>query len=165
MGSYLRKFVRGYSSIVAPIHNLLRDKRFASKRAGKLLVPWGKEHDKALAALIEALTSPPILVLPDWEAPFQLHTDASELGAGAALTQDVRGAERVIGYSSHRWSKADAKRSATEREVMAVLWAIEQHRPYSWGRKFFLTTDCFVAVQEPNPLGEASPVGAQADGI
>ncbi|CAN0470597.1 unnamed protein product, partial [Scytosiphon promiscuus] len=61
MGSYLRKFVKGYSSIVAPNSNLLRDKRFASKRARKLLVPWGEEQDKALAALIEVLTSPSIL--------------------------------------------------------------------------------------------------------
>ena len=142
MGSYRRKFVRGYSSNVAPISNLLRDKRFASKRAKKLLVPWGEEQDKALAALIEILKSPPILALSNWGAKFQLHTDASELGAGAALTQDVRGTERVIGYSSHRWSRADARRSATEREVMVVLWAIEQHRPYLWGKKFRHITDC-----------------------
>ena len=39
MGSYLRKFVRGYSSVVAPISNPLRDKRFASMRGGAFLVP------------------------------------------------------------------------------------------------------------------------------
>ena len=142
MGSYLRKFVRGYSSLVAPISDLLRDKRFASKRARRLPVPWGAEQDKALRALIEFLTSPLILALPNWEVIFRLHTDASELGAGAALTQETRGAERVIGYASHRWSRTDAKRSATEREVMAVLWAIQHHRPYLWGRKFVLITDC-----------------------
>ena len=131
MGSYFRKFVRGYSSIVAPISNLLRDKWFASKRARKLLVPWGEEQDKAVAALTEILTWPPILALPDWGAHFQLDTDASELGA--ALTQNVRGTERGIEYSSHRWSRADARQSATERDIMEVLWTIEQHRPYLWG--------------------------------
>ena len=59
MTGYLRKFVPRYSALVAPISNLLRDKRFATKRARKLKVPWGKEQDKALAALILALTSPP----------------------------------------------------------------------------------------------------------
>ena len=52
MGSYLRKFVKGYSSIVAPISNVLRDKRFASKRARKFLMPWEEEQDKAIVALI-----------------------------------------------------------------------------------------------------------------
>ena len=58
MTGYLRKVVPRYSALVAPISNLLRDKRFATKRARKLKVPWGKEQDKALAALILALTSP-----------------------------------------------------------------------------------------------------------
>ena len=102
MGSYLRKFVRGYSSLVVPISDLLRSKRFASKRERRLPVLWGAEQDKALKALIEFLTSPPILALLDWEATFQLHTEDGELGAGAALTHDTRETERVIGYASHR---------------------------------------------------------------
>ena len=142
MGSYLRKFVPRYSSIAAPISDLLGDKRFASKRARKLTMPWGVDEDKALKALIELPTSPLILALPYWETTFQLHTGASELGAGAALTQVTRGKERAIGYASHRFSRTDAKRSATEREVMAVLWAIQHFRPYLWRRKFVLFTNC-----------------------
>lgn len=101
MTGYLRKCVRQYSALLAPISTLLRDKRFASKRARKLKVPWGEEQDKALAALILALTPPPILAMPLWDQPFQLHTDASELGAGAALTQTREGSERVVGYASN----------------------------------------------------------------
>ena len=144
MRIYLKKFVRGYSSLVVPISDLLRSKRFASKRERRLPVLWGAEQDKALKALIEFLTSPPILALLDWEATFQLHTDTSELGAGAALTQDIRETERVIGYASHRWSRADAKRSAAEREVMAVLRDIQRHRSYLWRMKFVLMTDCMA---------------------
>ena len=55
---------------------------------------WGAEQDKVVKALIEFPTSPPILALPDWQATFQLHTDASELGAGLALTQDTRNRTR-----------------------------------------------------------------------
>ena len=54
-------------------------------------MPWSVEQDKALKALVELLTSLLILALPNWEVTFQLHTDASELGAGAALTQVTRG--------------------------------------------------------------------------
>ena len=127
MTGYLRKFVPRYSALVAPISDLLRDKRFASKRARRLKVPWGEEQDKALAGLVQALTSPPILAMPDWNSLFQLHTDASELGAGAV-----------------RWSRTDARRSPTEREVMAVLWAVTHFRPYVWG--FTLVTDCSALI-------------------
>ena len=40
-------------------------------------MPWGEEQDRALAALILALTLPPILAMPDWNKSFQLQTDAS----------------------------------------------------------------------------------------
>ena len=144
MTGYLRKFVPQYSAVVAPISNLLRDKRLPSKRAKKFKVPWGEEQDKALGALILALTSPPILAIPDWDKSFQLHMDASESGAGAVLTQIHEGSERVLEYASYRWSRADARRSLTEREVVAVLWAVDHFRPYVWGRRFTLITDCLA---------------------
>ena len=49
-------------------------------------MPWGAEQDKALKALTHLLTSLPMLALLDWEDACQLHTDANELGAGAAVT-------------------------------------------------------------------------------
>ena len=103
-------------------------------------MPCSKEQDKALAALILALTSPPILAMLHWDKPCQLHTDASELGAGVVITQIRKGSERVL--CSHRWSRADGKRSRTKREVIAVLWAVDHFRPYVWGRRLTLITDC-----------------------
>ena len=104
-------------------------------------MPWGEEQDKALAALVFALISPPILAIPDWYKPFQLHTDAIGLGA-AALTQIREGSERVLGYATKSSVVlADAKRSPTERGVMAVLRAVDYFRPYMWDRRFTLITD------------------------
>jgi len=88
------------------------------------------------------LTSPPILALPVWTEPFSLSTDASEIGAGAVLTQCIEGVEKVIAYGSKRWSRGDSKRSATDRECMAVMWAVNKFQPYFWGRPFTLITDC-----------------------
>ncbi|CAN0060995.1 unnamed protein product, partial [Choristocarpus tenellus] len=50
--------------------------------------------------------------------------------------------EHVVAYASHRWSKTDSRRAPTERECMAILWAVEYFRSYIWGRKFTLVTDC-----------------------
>ena len=77
-----------------------------------------------------------------WDKPFVLHTDASAAGAGAALTQEHEGVERGIAYASYRWSATDARRGATDRECMAVLWAVAHFRPYLVGRSFALVTDC-----------------------
>lgn len=74
-----------YSSIVAPITNLLRDKWFASKRARKPLLSWSEEQDKAFPALTNVVTSPPILALSDWKSPFQPRTDASDTGLEVAV--------------------------------------------------------------------------------
>ena len=59
--------------------------------------------EKSKTSLIE-VTSPPILALPVWTEPFSLSTDASEIGAGAMLTQCIEGVENVIAYGSKRWS-------------------------------------------------------------
>ena len=86
MTEYLRHFVPKYSTVVAPISDLLRDPRFRTKREKKEKVLWGEEQNEAFDALIEALTSPPILALPVWTEPFSLSTDASEIRAEAVPT-------------------------------------------------------------------------------
>lgn len=87
MGGYLRSFIPSFSMFVAAISNLLCDKRFQGKKTCKAKVPWAKLQSEAMAKLIELLIDPAILALPDWNKPFELHTDASEIGAGAVLTQ------------------------------------------------------------------------------
>ena len=121
MTEYLRQFVPQYSTVVAPISDLLRDPRFRTKRAKKKKVPWGEEQNKAFNALIEAWTSPPILALPVWTELFSLSTDASEIRAGAVLTQCIEEVEKAIAYGSKRWSRGNSKRSATDSERMAVM--------------------------------------------
>ena len=87
MAGYLMKFVPNCSSVLAPISGLLRDSRFCCKNARRVKVLWGQAQTEAMETLVNSLTSPPILALPDWNKPFRLHTDASETGAGAVLTQ------------------------------------------------------------------------------
>lgn len=143
MAGFPRRFVPRFSETVAPLTDILRnDPRFASKKGRKLAIYWVPAQDEALAQLIHCLSSPPVQVLPNWHEPFVLHTDASEVGGGAALTQIQDSIERVIAFASHRWSRTDARRSPTEREAAAVLWAVEHFRHYLWGRRFTLVTDC-----------------------
>ena len=55
-----------FSALTAPITDLLRDKKFSSKRARKLRVPWGAAQTEAFQAVISALITHPVLAVPDW---------------------------------------------------------------------------------------------------
>ena len=127
--------------LAVPLTDILRNKAFVSKRARRAPIPWSEQHQHAFLSLMSALTSFPILAFSMWDKPFCLHQNASAEGAGAALTRENEGSETVVAFSSHRWSRTDSRRGATERECMAVLWAVVYFRPILSGRRFTLVTD------------------------
>ena len=88
------------------------------------------------------LVTTPILAYPDFNRPFILDTDASDIGIGAVLSQrDEEGRERVVAYASRTLSKAERKYCVTRRELLAVVAFTQHFRPYLLGREFLLRTD------------------------
>eukprot|EP00903_Cladosiphon_okamuranus_P006352 g6222.t1 len=142
MTNFMRDFVEGFSAKIAPLSDILRNKDFSTKQARNKPIPWGKAQDEAFDAIIRALVSPPVLLPPDWDQPFTLHTDASEIAAGAALTQEIENRDAVIGYGSKRWTPAEARHAPTIREVRGVLFGLDHFRTYLLHRPFTLVVDC-----------------------
>lgn len=79
MADYYRKFVRNFGVIAKPLTNLLRKNE---------PYVWTPVHDEAFATLKHALTTTPVLALPDFTKQFIIETDASEKGVGAVLQQE-----------------------------------------------------------------------------
>jgi RNase H-like domain found in reverse transcriptase/Integrase zinc binding domain/Integrase core domain len=87
------------------------------------------------------LTSEEVLAFPNYDAPFQIHTDASDVAIGAVLTQIQNGVERPIAFYSKKLNSAQRNYSTTERECLGVVLAVEKFRPYVEGSKFDVITD------------------------
>ncbi|MGR0272104.1 ribonuclease H family protein, partial [Klebsiella pneumoniae] len=77
-----------------------------------------------------------MLVYPDFHDPFILATDASSMALGAVLSQVRDGEERPICYASRQLRGPEKNYSATELELLAVIWATRQFRCYLLGREF-----------------------------
>lgn len=134
--SWYRRFIPNFSSLAAPLNKLTSQ--------GKNAPPfvWTEEANAAFLKLKDCLISSPVLSCPDYSQPFQVHTDASDYGVGAVLTQIIDGDEKVIAYMSKSLSAQERNYSATERETLAVLIALEHWRCYlDNGLKFLVYTD------------------------
>ena len=70
-----------------------------------------------------------------------LDTDASDVAAGAVLSQLQEGQEKVIAYGSRAFSAEEKNYCVTRRELLAIVWSMENYRYYLYGKKFVVRTD------------------------
>ncbi|XP_062093501.1 uncharacterized protein LOC133799503 [Humulus lupulus] len=83
----------------------------------------------------ESLTLTPIIQPPNWELPFEIMCDASDYAVGAVLGQRVGKVPHVIYYASRTLNDAQLNYYTTERELLAVIFALEKIRSYLIGTK------------------------------
>ena len=88
------------------------------------------------------MVTAPILVFPDWDKPFHVHVDASAIALGIVLTQPGdRGIDHPITYSRRKLSTTEKNYTTTEREGLAMVYALQKFRHYLLGAPFKMFTD------------------------
>ena len=129
---YYHKFIPQFSKISKPLTGLLKkDKPFI----------WSEEQQTAFETLRDILLSPIILQYPDFTKDFIVTTDASNHSVGAILSQGEIGQDLPISYASRTLNSAEGNYNTTEKELLAIIWAVKHFRPYIYGRKFKIVTD------------------------
>ena len=123
-----------------PLNTLISGDNANQKKA---LVDWIPECQLAFDQLKDFCASTPILAYADYKKPFQLQTDASDLGLGAVLYQvdDVQ-CQRVIAYASRSSSNTERNYPAHKLEFLALKWAVtDRFHEYLYGGQFDVYTD------------------------
>lgn len=128
MSGFFRKFIQNYSTVVRPLHDLVKEEK-------RKKFSWGEAEEKAFQKIKNCLTSAPVLAYPR-DAPFELHTDGSNVAVGAVLLQaseEEPSRLAAIGYFSKSLTEAQRRWSPTQIELFAILSALRFFKPIIYG--------------------------------
>ena len=96
MAGYYRKFCQNFATIASPLTELLQKKQ-------KFV--WTSNCQSAFENIKSVLLSAPVLVAPNFNAPFKLFVDACDIGVGGVLLQeDPQGIDHPVCYYSKSWT-------------------------------------------------------------
>ena len=129
---FYRRFIRDFSSIARPLCNFL---------AKDVTFEWSQACEAAFDKLKTMLVSPPIMRSPNWDLSFEIMCDASDYAIGVVLGHMEDKKTFVIYYASKTLDSAQSNYTTTEKEFLAVVFALEKFRSYIVGSPVTIFTD------------------------
>jgi len=129
---FYRRFIKDFLKIAKPLtHLLVKD----------VLFEFNEEFLSAFLRLKEALISAPVTQALNWELPFEVMCDASDYAVEAVLGQRKDNKPYAIYYASWTLDEAQVNYATTEKEFLAVVFALEKFRSYLINSKVIIFTD------------------------
>jgi len=105
---------------------------------------WEPQHQKAFAVTKRIITKETLLAYPNFNKPFQIHTDASHCQLGAAALQEGK----LIAFRSHKLNPGQTRCTTTERELLSTAETLKEYRNMLLGQQIEVFTD------HKNPVGK-----------
>ena len=117
---FYQRFIQNFSKVSKPLTTFLcKDKNFIINKEGK----------RTFVILKQALIDAPILQSPNWDLLFEIMCDASDYTVGEVLGKQLDKKLTAICYASKTLVEAHINYTTTEKELMAVVYALEKFRP------------------------------------
>lgn len=122
--NFYRQFIPSYAHTAKPLYSL----------TSKLEWTWTERHQEAFNKLKHKVTTEPILVIPNFDKPFLVETDASKFAVGAILSQEnEEGKKQPIAFISHALNEQEQRWDTFEKEVYAIVYTLQKWQHYLLG--------------------------------
>jgi hypothetical protein len=129
---YYRIFIPNFTSLATPLFKLLsKEDKFK----------WDDECQISFKIIKQKLSTTPVLRGPNWSLPFHIYTDALDTALGEVLGKRENQIPYAIYFVSKNLSPAKVNYTVTEKELLAVVHAINKFRHYIIGYQAFVHTD------------------------
>lgn len=126
--NYLAKFLPKLSQVMEPLRRLTQK---------GIEWYWGKAEEKAFTEVKQLVTQAPVLAYYSPKKELVIQCDASSLGLGAALLQEGQ----PIAFASRALTDPETRYATIEKEMLAVVFALEKWHQFVFGRHVVVKTD------------------------
>uniref|UniRef100_A0A0K0FQK3 RNA-directed DNA polymerase n=1 Tax=Strongyloides venezuelensis TaxID=75913 RepID=A0A0K0FQK3_STRVS len=123
--SYFRRHIKNFSTLAEPLYRVINS------------YSWTSAQSDAFKALKKALINAAVLAPPNHTASYTIYTNASFQDLGAALTQK----NKSIAFASRSLKPAEKNNPIIKLEVLGLVHALQQFRPYIYGKHAKVVTD------------------------
>ena len=129
---FYRWFIKDFSKIAKPLSNLLNK---------DVVFLFDDDCLKAFNTLKTSLVPAPVITTPNWGQEFELMCDASDYDVGVVLGQRKGRVFHAIYYDNKVLNDAQINYATIEKEMLAIVYALEKFRSYLVGSKVTVYTD------------------------
>lgn len=130
--NYVGAFIPDLATVSFPLRELTK---------AQSIFKWEHEEQEAFDHLVSLISDEKNLAHFDRNLKTRVVADASPVGLGAVLLQFYEGIPRVVSYASKSLSETERRYAQTEKEALALVWAVERFQIYLLGIRFELETD------------------------
>jgi hypothetical protein len=126
--NYYRDMWPKRSDILAPL---------SSMTSSKVPWKWTEVHQKAFDKIKQLIARETLLTYPDFNKPFEIHTDASQLQLGACISQEGK----PVAFYSRKLNPAQTRYTTTEKELLSIVETLKELRTILLGQQIIVHTD------------------------